>query len=77
MHSWVFRHRARLRAIYGPVPPLPLQGPGEAYEPLAALPAAEPEWVEVEAFPVPESAGSIERGDSFVLLHPMPRERSA
>ena len=71
MHTWVFRHRTRLRAIYGPdAEPVGIEAELEVYE--AALPGEggpEPE--------VPTWAGSIERGDSFVLLHPMPRLRTA
>ena len=69
MHSWVFRHRARLRAIYGPrpLPPAPVQAGLEPDEdPLEGLGSR----------PVPAWAGSVERGESFVLLHPMPRAKS-
>ena len=64
MHSWVFRHRIRLRVIYGPLPCAPRPG----LEPVLA-----PTPREREAELASRLAGSVERGESFVLLHPMPR----
>ncbi|MFT4540078.1 MAG: hypothetical protein ACI835_002527 [Planctomycetota bacterium] len=66
MHSWVFRHRVRLRVIYGPLP----TGPQPGLEPVFSPAIAAEEELALER------AGSIERGERFVLLHPMPREQA-
>ena len=54
MQSWVFRHRVRLRVLYGPPPSVELVGP-------VPVPA-----------PVPRStsAGTIERDEDGIVLHP-------
>jgi hypothetical protein len=57
MHSWVFRHRQRLRLIYGPAPP-------------PALPA-QVEHAERER-PASDNAGQVLRRSRYVILIPMP-----
>jgi len=68
MHSWVFRHRARLRVLYGPAPevrPGPLAIPGPESSSTPALPAG----------PHPDD-GRVVREEDDVILHPRSRRAS-
>ncbi|MCK6446952.1 MAG: hypothetical protein L6Q99_11215 [Planctomycetes bacterium] len=60
MHSWIFRHRARLLQIYGRVPPPPL--PGARFAPAAP-----------NASDASRARGFVERTAKHVVLRPMPR----
>jgi len=66
MHSWVFRNRVRLRAIYGPDAPGPLPFQMEE-EPAPAPPPSATRA---------RKAGLVERRSRYVILHPM-RKKSA
>ncbi len=57
MHSWVFRHRQRLRLIYGPapLPALPAPVEGARHKRAAA-----------------QNAGQVLRRLRYVILIPMP-----
>lgn len=57
MHSWVFRHRQRLRLIYGPAPPPAL--PARVERPPDERPAS-------------DDAGQVLRRSRYVILMPMP-----
>jgi hypothetical protein len=81
MHSWVFRHRARLRVIYGlgPAPALPsVEAPAEQ----PAEPAPEPLAEDAEEHSSSRkmrtrkhrlTPGTLARRGRWVLFAPMPR----
>lgn len=60
MHSWIYRNRVRLRAIYGPAPAL------LAYKEESEAPAPDT---------CHEDAGKVIREDGEFVVHPMPRRR--
>ncbi|MDP6540850.1 MAG: hypothetical protein QF903_03850 [Planctomycetota bacterium] len=61
MHSWVFRHRVRLRVVFGTVRPDPATaaGPG-SFRPPKAPPGG-------------EAPGTVLRRARYTLIYPMPR----
>jgi len=61
MHSWVFRHRLRLRVIYGPLPGAEEDVRTDARPPVDAQP------------PTKGLEGTIERRSRYVVLRPMRR----
>jgi hypothetical protein len=62
MHSWVFRHRARLAAIFGP-PPAPAAR--------ADAPARHPRRL-AGGRAGRKGPGTVDRGARHVMLRPMP-----
>jgi hypothetical protein len=75
MHTWLLRHRARLRLIYGLSAP-PASAPEVREEEPQREPAGEPRQRVrrlrgAKRRPAP---GTLQRRSSYVLLAPMPRK---
>lgn len=76
MHSWLFRHRARLRVLYGLAPQAELARPVEeraapAREDAAPATSAGPRRMRTRKNRL--SPGTLARRGRWVLFAPMPR----
>ena len=71
MHSWLFRHRARLRVLYGLAPADPVEAPAEAR---VSEPAPAPEGTRrLRTRRNRLVPGTLARRGRWVLVSPMPR----
>ncbi|MED6335967.1 MAG: hypothetical protein VYE81_11245 [Planctomycetota bacterium] len=61
MHAWVFRHRVRLRAIFGAVRPNSAATTGDSASHAPRRPQGG------------ETPGTVLRRSRYVLIYPMPR----
>ena len=70
MHSWVFRHRDRLRTIFG----LPAPEPRAALpaEPVVALDSPEPEAPPSRASAAKQGPGIVRWTTRYAVIDPMP-----
>ena len=70
MHTWLLRHRARLRLIYGLSAPTPPER--EARE--ESAPTEKREVKRLRGSKHRQAAGTVLRRRTYVLLAPMPRK---